>query len=257
MADSVIFEYTSATFSSHKVRVAETYETMEELARLILESKEMYFGFDTEMIDTRREPDKYALTATGTRFSPTIMIQLAGNSYVYIFHFHGMMPPFKNPPIPSSSPLMILPPTLQQILRSDRIVKIGVATHNDTEGLSRTFGLGGVAQLLDLRAEGLRRGISWNSLSDVAKWAGIQGVDKQTSHDWCRSLQNDTYGGVSTKDLDYAALDAIACYVADKILEEKLLGVRERSNHVEKVEEYSKTNGFTNKQTNRKEISKE
>jgi hypothetical protein len=224
---SSILEYTSATFSSHKVLYAESYETMEELAALIRASKETVLGFDTEMIDTRESPHKYRLTVKGDRFSPTIMVQLATSRFVGLFHLHRDLPSFDDDPVPSGEPLMTLPPGLRQILRSDKMVKVGVATHNDSEGLARTFGLGSVAQLLDLRAYGLMSDLPFNSLSHVARWCGIEGIDKEASHDWCRSLQGDGGHGVSIPDLDYAALDAIVCYEAQRRLTKGRVDARE------------------------------
>jgi len=202
------FRYSGPRLDKYKVLIADTYEQMEADATKILQSTDTVLGFDTEMVDARVTPQYMRVTQTGARYGPTMLIQLATTDHVFLFHFHRML---GSPPSQWE-----LPPSLQKILRSDKYIKIGIATHNDNEGLNRTFGLSGVAQLIDLRAVGLSLGLPFNSLRDIAVWYGRTDLDKQTPHDWTCSL----YAGeaVRYEAIEYAALDAIICRQAHRRL---------------------------------------
>ena len=190
-----MLRYKSAVFPQ-EVFYAETYDKMEELAKYLRkeEGEEPIMGFDTEMIDSRVSRD-LAWGVPESKFMPTIMIQFATTKRVYIFHFH------------STYIQQSMPPTLRRIIRSDKIIKVGLASHNDSDGLLRTFGTG-VVQLLDIRAMGAAFGFPLNSLQDVAKWCTKYVLDKESPHDWCRSLQERI---IRHEELEYAALDAIVC----------------------------------------------
>ncbi len=207
------FKYSGPRLNNHKVTIAETWESMEELARQLLDSDERVFGFDTEMVDARISQQYMRMMPNGIKYGPTMMIQLATMNHVYLFHFYRML---GTPPQQWE-----LPPLLQRILRSDKYIKVGIATHNDTEGLNKTFDIGGIVQLCDLRAFGVSFGLPFNSLRDVAVWCGRNDIDKQTPHDWTYTL----YGGEAVRcdAIEYAALDAIVCRQAhDKLFRQVL-----------------------------------
>jgi ribonuclease D len=207
--------FKSARVKTHTIMYAESEDTMEQLAQRIRTSGEFILGFDTEMVDTRISANKCFVKEDGSKFAPTVMIQLATSKEVAIFHFHEQLERVNK----KTMECMRLPPTLQQLLRSDKFIKVGVATHNDTEGLYKTFGLPSVAQLVDLRALGACFSLPFNSLKDVANWCTEHKIDKETPHEWCHSLQKDTVGYA---ELEYAALDAIVCREAREKLARNL-----------------------------------
>ena len=237
--------YLSARVKTHMIYYAEDEDMMEELAQRIMEhirkTKEYVLGFDTEMVDTRVS-SHLCIIRNGLRFAPTVMIQLATSNMVAIFHFHVQLQRKRL----CGEPLqLVLPDTLKQILRSDKVIKVGVATHNDTEGLCRTFGLSSVVQLVDLRAVGACCRLPFNSLKDVAAWCTSHVIDKDTPHDWCRSLE---HGEVAYKELEYAALDAIVCWEAHAKLNKHIESLQPKQTEIAtesttKVESSVKTVG--------------
>jgi hypothetical protein len=203
-----MFIYNSPRITGCRVVVAETMEEMEQAAQELIRTDERVFGLDTEMVDARVSASYMRVAPNGARFGPTVLIQLASTRLVVLFHFYACL----------SMPMGVfwtLPETLKKILRSDKFVKVGTATHNDTEGLYRTFGLQSVAQLMDIRAMGTSFGLPFNSLRDVAAWCGRDDIDKQTPHDWCRSLH---HINVRCDSIEYAALDAVICLQAHKLV---------------------------------------
>jgi hypothetical protein len=209
--------YKTKRFAQH-VYYAETNDEMEKLGeqllkRLTTSKKPATLGFDTEMVDTRTQR-LYAVDR-GVHFAPTVMIQLATQDMVALFHFHAYLATGVDGDCARVRTPIALPRTLERILKNESIVKVGVATHHDTEGIARTFGLSGVAQLIDMRALGLNFGLPFNSLRDVAAWYGRRDIVKGDQHDWCVSLQE---GSVRVDEIEYAALDAIVCFEANRRL---------------------------------------
>jgi ribonuclease D len=201
-----IFSYRCPRFEQ-SVLLAETPAALEELARRLRDSGETVFGFDTEMIDTRiARPQVRRQPGGPPVHSPTVVVQLATTREVAIFHLYEHKQ---------------LPQTLQQILRSDKYTKVGVATHNDADGLARTFGLSGMSHLLDLQPYGRLTGLPFGSLKQVAAWCGTGAGDKSRAHDWTTSLQE---GSVRHEEIEYAALDAIVCLAAARQLAGHLPG---------------------------------
>jgi len=167
------------------------------LKREIDEEKETILGFDTEMIDSRITPYNYCIDTTGCKFMPVVMIQLCTRRNVYIFHNIYL---YKN---------RYIHPVLAKILRSENVIKVGFATHNDSEGLYKTLGVG-TANVIDLKSISRLFRLPLSSLKDVSRWCTTYTLNKEDAHDWSRSLR----GKERTNSIEYAALDAIVCLEA-------------------------------------------
>jgi hypothetical protein len=203
-----VCRWTSDRFH-YRVNYAETYEQIEELAKELKSeldtNKETVLGFDTEMIDSRLSAFCAWTDGGGNRFMPVVMIQLCTNTNVYLFHLHTLY----------SKRGVSLPIPLSKILRNENITKVGFATHNDTEGLHKTWGIG-LASLVDLRSlSGLFR-LPINSLKDASKWCTNYSLNKEDAHDWTRSL---VARELRISTIEYAALDAIVCLETYKYIQ--------------------------------------
>jgi ribonuclease D len=189
-------EYVSACFPE-VVYYAETERDITLLANLITEARPSYVGFDTEMLDSRLHANPYMYTTWNKRFSPAVMIQIALEKTVYIFHLHG------------SYKTRMMPIALQRLLTSSNILKVGFATTNDTVALLRTYDVH-VDPIIDLRVIMPTIDKPCNSLADLARHYDLQ-LEKNIPHDWNKSLMSHS---VNTDALDYAARDAAVCRIA-------------------------------------------
>lgn len=191
-----MLEYSSASFPQ-MVYYAEREKDINALATLIISAKPTYVGFDTEMLDSRKHTDPYMYTMWNKKFSPTVMIQIALEKTVYIFHLHST---YKTRNMPSA---------LQRLLTSNNILKVGFATSNDVTALLRTYDVH-VDPVIDLRVVMPFIGKPCNSLADLGRYYEIW-LDKSRGHDWNKSLIDES---VDTEALDYAARDAMVCRIA-------------------------------------------
>jgi hypothetical protein len=142
-----------------------------------------YLGFDEEYSQISNKngarPHKYNMRVA--------VIQFATDDVAHIFHVHHHY---------------MLPPSLHNLLTSDRFVRIGYATINDVEFTRDTFEIN--TRVLDLQLYvTLFGGYGWGLADSVEKFCGYY-LDKNVGdkRDWST---------LDEKKISYAAADAFAC----------------------------------------------
>lgn len=117
------------------------------------------------------------------------LVQLATAEHCYLFHVHDMAS---------------LPRSLDALLRTDQLVRVGFATTQDVSMMHATFGL--LLAVLDVKhLVALLGGRAWG-LSDATRhYCGYE-LEKRAS--LCERAQ---WAAVSERQMRYAAMDAFAC----------------------------------------------
>jgi ribonuclease D len=117
------------------------------------------------------------------------LVQLATRDHCYLFHVHGMTS---------------LPRSLDALLRTDQLVRVGFATTQDVSAMHATFGL--LLSVLDVKhLVALLGGRAWGLGDATSRYCGYE-LEKRVS--LCERAQ---WATVSERQMHYAAMDAFAC----------------------------------------------